>query len=136
MTVCGIELSGSVAILVLLDGTKESFSYIAVEPRKIKLADDENEDEVKAFRDSIFAFFRENNVDLIAIKKRWKKGNYKGGPVGFKLEGIIQLYEGCPITLVSPQRIFAVERKHSPEKPESLNKYQYSAFETAFSELP
>ncbi len=136
MKICGIELSGSVAILVLLDGTKESFSYIAIEPRKIKLADDENPDEVKAFRNSIFAFFRENNVAQIAIKKRGKKGNYKGGPVGFKLEGIIQLYEECFITLVAPQTISAVERKHSPEKPAKLNKYQYPAFETAFSVLP
>ena len=55
--------------------------------------DDENPDEVKAFRDSMFAFFRENQVALVVIKKRGKKGEYSGGPVGFKLEGIIQLYE-------------------------------------------
>jgi hypothetical protein len=136
MTFCGIELFGSEARIVLLDGTKESFSHIDIEPRKIKITDDENPDEVKAFRGSIFAFFRENDVGLVAIKKRGKKGEYSGGPVGFKLESIIQLYEECPITLVAPQTISAAQRKHSPEKPANLYKYQYPAFETAFSVLP
>jgi hypothetical protein len=50
-----------------------NFSHTDVKPRKLMLADDENPEEVRAFRKSIFAYFRENNVDLIAIKKRGKK---------------------------------------------------------------
>lgn len=57
MTTCGIEMSGSEARLVLLNGTKASFAHNNIEPRKIKLTDDENPEEVKAFRESIFAFF-------------------------------------------------------------------------------
>jgi hypothetical protein len=136
MPICGIEMSGSEARLVLLDGTQASFSHTDIEPRKIKLTDDENPDEVRAFRDSIFAYFRENKVVVVVIKKRGKKGAYSGGPVGFKLEGIIQLYEECPITLVAPQTISAAQKKHTPTKPTTLRKYQYSAFETAFAKLP
>ena len=136
MTICGIEMSGSEARLVLLDGTQSSFSHTDIEPGKIKLTDDENPDEVKAFRDSMFAYFRENQVDLVVIKKRGKKGDYSGGPIGFKLEGIIQLYEECLITLVAPQTISAAQKKHAPAKPTTLRKYQYPAFETAFSALP
>jgi len=136
MNTCGIEVSGGEVKLVLLDGTKASFTHINVEPRKIKLTDDENPVEVKAFRDSIFAFFRENQVECVAIKKRGKKGDFSGGPVGFKLEGIIQLYEDCPITLFAPQTIAATQKNHSPSKPASLTKYQHNAFETAFSALP
>ena len=136
MTICGIEMSGSEARLVLLDGTKATFNHIEIEPRKIKLSDDENPDEVKAFRDSIFAFFKENQIALVVIKKRGKKGDYSGGPIGFKLEGIIQLYEECPVTLVAPQTISAAQKKHSPAKPANLRKYQYPAFETTFSALP
>ena len=135
MTICGIEMSGSEARLVLLDGDKSSFAHIDVEPRKIKLTDDENPDEVKAFRESILAFFRENQVAHVVIKKRGKKGEYSGGPVGFKLEGIIQLHEECPVTLVAPQTISAAQKKNTPAKPTSLRKYQYNAFETAFSAL-
>jgi hypothetical protein len=135
MTICGIEMSGSIAILALINGTKSSFSHLDVEPRKLKLANDADPDEVRAFRDSLFAFFRENSVTLIAIKKRGKKGNYAGGPIGFKLEGIAQLYEDCPAKLVAPQTISAALRKHTPSVPESLRKYQHIAFQTAFSVL-
>ena len=91
MKICGIELSASEARLVLIKGKKKDFTLIDIEPRKIKLNDENDQNEVKAFRDSIFAFFREKNVSTIVIKKRGKKGEYAGGPVGFKLEGIIQL---------------------------------------------
>lgn len=135
MAICGIEMFGSEARLVLLNGDKSSFSHTDVKPRKLKLTNDEDPDEVRAFRDSIFAFFRENNVVLIAIKKRGKTKEYGGGPIGFKLEGIVQLYEDCPVRLVAAQTISAVRRKHSPDKPDTLMKYQHKAFETAFSVL-
>ncbi len=135
MTTCGIEMSGSEAILVLINGTKSNFSHHEVEPRKLKLSDDTDPNEVKAFRDSLFAFFRENNVDLVAIKKRGKKGNYAGGPIGFKLEGIAQLYDNCPVTLLAPQTISAAVKKHSPSIPTSLRQYQHIAYQTAFSAL-
>jgi hypothetical protein len=135
MTICGIEMSGSEVRLVLLRGDKSSFSHADVKPKKLKLTDDENPEEVRAFRDSIFAFFRENSVNLVAIKKRGKKGNFSGGPIGFKIEGIIQLYEDSPVKLVPAQTIAAKLKKDSPDKPESLLRYQYVAFETAYSLL-
>ncbi len=135
MTICGIEMSASEVRLVLLQGEKDNFTLINTETRKIKLTDDADQEEVKAFRDSIFACFHENQVSQIVIKKRGKKGDFSGGPVGFKLEGIIQLYEECPVTLVAPQTISAVQKKYDIEKPQELRKYQYTAFETAFSKL-
>ena len=136
MTICGIEMSASEVRLVLLQGEKENFTLTNTATRKIKLTDDVDQEEVKAFRDSIFAYFHENQVTQIVIKKRGKKGDFSGGPVGFKLEGIIQLYEECPVTLVAPQTISAVQKKYDIEKPQELMKYQYTAFETAFSKLP
>ncbi len=136
MTICGIEMSASEVRLVLLQGEKENFTLINTGTRKIKLTDDADQEEVKAFRNSIFAYFHENQVSQIVIKKRGKKGDFSGGPVGFKLEGIIQLYEECPVTLVAPQTISAVQKKYDIEKPQGLKKYQYTAFETAFSKLP
>ena len=107
MIVCGIEMAASEARLVLLEGTKSNFHHIDVKIRKFKIADDENAGEVRAFRDTLYAFFRENKVEIIAIKKRGKKGDYAGGPIGFKLEAITQLYEGCPIVLIAPATISA-----------------------------
>jgi hypothetical protein len=135
MTVCGIELSSSEARLVLLEGKKDDFILVETKLRKIKLNDEADQNEVKAFRDSIFAFFREKQVSIIAIKKRGKRGAYSGGPVGFKLEGIIQLYEECPVVLVSPQTISATKKRYNYTIPEEIMKYQHIAFETAFTKL-
>ena len=136
MIVCGIEMAASEARLVLLDGNKSNFHHIDVEARKLKIADDENADEVRTFRDTLYAFLRKNKVEIIAIKKRSKKGEYAGGPIGFKLEAIVQLYEECPIALLAPTTISLTIRKHGVDNPATLKKYQYSAFQTAFSALP
>lgn len=136
MIVCGIELAGSDAKLVLLKGTKAAFDLLGVTPRKLTLADHENQQEVAAFRDSIHAFFRENGVEAVAIKKRNTRGEFAGGPVGFKLEGIIQLYDGCPVSLLAAATISAAQRNCSPVVPSSLKQYQQTAFAVAFAALP
>jgi hypothetical protein len=135
MIVCGIEMAASEARLVLLDGNKSDFHHVNVDPRKLKIADDENADEVRAFRDTLYTFFRKNKVEIIAIKKRGKKGEYAGGPIGFKLEAVAQLYEECPIVLIAPATISARMKKHTTDTPATLKKYQHSAFQTAFSAL-
>ncbi len=135
MKICGIELSASEARLVLVKGNKDKFTLIDIEPRKIKLTDETDQNEVKAFRDSIFAFFCKNKISQIVIKKRGKKGDYAGGPVGFKLEGIIQLYDEGSVVLVAPQTISAVKKQYKYEYPQEIRKYQHVAFETAFTKL-
>lgn len=136
MIVCGIEMAGSEARIVLLNGNKSDFHHIDVEPRKLKIVNDENVDEVRAFRDSLYTIFRDNKVEIVAIKKRGKKGDYAGGPIGFKLEGIAQLYEGCPVVLAAPATISATIKRHPVDIPDTLKKYQHPAFQTAFSALP
>ncbi len=135
MAICGIEMSGSDSVLVLLDGVKSAFSHVNVKPEKLTLANDEAPAEIKAFRDSLFAFFRESNVTLIVIKKRSKKGKFAGGYIGFKLEAIAQLYDDCPIRLVASTPISAAMKKHNPSTPKSLRKYQEAAFQVAFGAL-
>jgi len=135
MRVCGVELAASEARLVLHEGEKTQFSLISVKPSKLVLMDDESAEEVQAFRNTIYAFFRENNVDKVAIKKRNKAGEYAGSSISFKLEGIVQLFEDCDIQLISPQSIAAAKREYSFSNPNKLYKYQDSAFETAFTAL-
>ena len=136
MRICGIEFKASQANLVLLDGTKTSFAHADVKPKKIAIKDDLNSSDIRAFKEAVFAFLAENNVEMIAIKKRNKKGEFSGGPVGFKLEGIVQLYEACPIQFTAPATIASAVRKNSPVYPDTLLKYQHGAFETCFAALP
>lgn len=65
MIVCGIEMKASEARLVLLQGSKEKYEHINIKPWKLILTDDKNADEVRAFRDALYAFFRENNVKVV-----------------------------------------------------------------------
>ncbi|MBN1497538.1 MAG: DUF3010 family protein [Spirochaetes bacterium] len=136
MKICGIEIAGSEIRLVILDGEKCNFSLINVEPRKITLSDDTNQNEVKAFKETVFAYMRENGVQHIAIKQRNKKGGFSGGAVGFKIEGLIQLYNDCEVSLISPVGISACKKKYEISPPSELAKYQGEAFETAFKALP
>ena len=53
MIVCGIEMAASEARLVLLDGNKSDFHHINVASSKLKITDDENADEIRAFRDTL-----------------------------------------------------------------------------------
>ena len=131
-----MEMAASESRLVLLSGNKSDFCHIDVKPCKIKIADDENAEEVRAFRDSLFAFPRAKNVEMVAIKKRGKKGEYAGGSIGFKLETIAQLYEECPVNLIAAWAITANIKRHAPQIPDTLLKYQYAAFQTAFTVLP
>ncbi len=135
MIVCGMGMAASESRLVLLSGNKSDFCHIDVKPRKIKIADDENAEEVRALRDPLHAFLRENNVDMVAIKKRGKKGEYAGGPIGFKLEAIAQLYEECAVNLIATWGITANINRHAPQIPDTLLKYQCAAFQTAFTVL-
>jgi len=135
MIICGIELAASEARLAILDGTRATYSHVAAKPPKIVFQDDGNPGEVKAFQANVFAFLRENHIERVAIKKRAKRGEYAGGPVSFKLEGLIQLHRECEVVLVSPQTISAAKRKHTPVPPDTLRKYQRAAFETAFAAI-
>ena len=135
MIVCGIEMSASEARLVVLKGTRANYSFVDLKPRKLVLADDESQDAVKAFQDTVFAFLRENLIDKVVIKKRMKRGEFSGGPVGFKMEGIVQLYPGCQISLLSAPTVAAVMRRNSLMSPKGMVKYQQAAFETAYSGL-
>lgn len=135
MSICGIEFKASEANLVVLDGTKTTFSHLNVKPKKLSITNDLDSDEIRAFQEALFAFLRENKVELIAIKRRNKKGEFSGGPVGFKLEAIVQLYEGCQIIFLAAATISSAIRKNDPVYPTTLMKYQHKAFETCFATL-
>lgn len=135
MKICGIDLAGHDAIVVILDGTQTSWSLIDSEPRKITLPDDEDSGQVRAFWDAMTALIKHHGIDRIAIKKRGKKGKFAGGPVSFKMEGIIQLIEICDIHLLSPQTIATVSKKNPDAAPAALNQYQRDAFFTALTAL-
>lgn len=131
MKVCGIEIKGSEALLAVVALEAGSPAHLAMATKKIGLEDDELADNVKAFASQARQFVTEHGITHLAIKKRSKKGDFAGGPTTFKIEGILQLLEGCEVALVSPQTVSAQAKKHNIEPPTSLNKYQHEAYKSA-----
>ena len=132
MTLCGIEIKGSEAIIAV---AAPDLTHVTMATKKIALEDDDEAANVKAFARQVAAFVRDNGITRIAIKKRSKKGEFAGGPTTFKIEGVLQLLDGVEVTLLSPQTINAQNKKHDFALPATLNKYQHEAFKAACSAL-
>lgn len=135
MKLCGIEIKGSEAIIAVASLDGSTLGHVALATKKIALEDDEDAANVKLFAAQVASFVRENSIDRIAIKKRSKKGEFAGGPTTFKIEGVLQLLDGCEVTLLSPQTITAQAKKRGTELPATLNKYQHEAYKTACAAL-
>ena len=131
MITCGIELKGSEALLALASLDAGQPVHLPSAIKKIGIEDDEDAGQVREFLARVQAFVSEHGVTHVAIKKRSKKGDFAGGPVTFKLEGLLQLLQGCEVLLVSPQTIAAQGKKHDFTPLAGLNKYQHEAWKSA-----
>ena len=88
--ICGIELKGNAAIVVILEGEPDNFKILPTKLKKIKLEDSTSQEDVQSFSKAINSFFKINKIDRIGIKGRATKGKFAGGSVSFKMEGLIQ----------------------------------------------
>ncbi len=136
MIVCGIELGGSTANIVVLAGTADDFNVVDTGITKLEINDSESAPDVISFYDSFHSFIRNHNVQKIGIKRRSPKakGKYASGPLTFKMEGLIQLSKDAEVVLIPPNTIAAKLRKDPPPKAK-IYKYQTEAYETAYAFL-
>ena len=131
MNICGIELKANNVILVIL----KNGSYIETKIKKIIVEDDEKQEDIRKFCNEFLDFLQKNEIEKIFIKKRAKKGNFSGGAVTFKMEGLIQLNPLCSVELISTQTVSTFEKKNQIQFPKELNKYQEQAYLTALCNL-
>jgi len=131
MKICAVELKSNNAILTILKNNE----YIDLKIKKITIENDENQEDIRIFCNEFLLFLEQNEVEKIVIKKRAKKGNFAGGPVTFKMEGLIQLNPLCDVELIASQAISSFERKNSIDFPENLKKYQEGSYLTALAYL-
>ncbi len=66
---------------------------------------------------------------------RLRRGRFGGGPVSFKMEGLIQLVETCDAVLFPSQVITRVAKEHVNRLSGELQEYQREAFYTALTAL-
>ena len=129
--VCGIEIKGSAAIIVVLEGTTTDFKVISTEFKKLNLEDSTNQAAVKAFYQTINEFFKTHQFDKIGIKSRGTKGKFAGGATTFKIEGLIQLAATPPVTLMHGATIKARLKKETVVF-EGVNSYQLEAMRLGY----
>lgn len=129
--ICGVELKGCEAIIVLLEKIGVGYKHLDIEPRRIRLGDNESSDHIKSFFETFQNFARQYEVDLVVIKKRAHKGPRAGGAISFKMESLIQLNGIAEVKFETGQGIAAAERKKPLALPADLNKYQEDAFKSA-----
>ena len=129
--ICGIELKSSEAILVVVKNSSGTEDLVDTKPSKICIGDDDDTSEVKSFFNSIIEFIRDNNINVIVLKKRARKGRMAGGSVSFKLESLIQINGIADTLFITAQAISAAHKRKQFAIPKSLNKYQETAFMAA-----
>jgi hypothetical protein len=128
MRVCGVELKANNTILTVAELNDDIVDYIDLKIKKIILENDEEKDDIISYAKQILSFINEEKIEQIIIKKRAKKGNFSGGAVTFKMEGIIQLNPVCEVELISGQAIGSFDRKNETEFPNTLKKYQEQSY--------
>ena len=129
MKVCGIELKSNEAIIVALDGRIEDFEILKLDFTKLKLNDPKSQDAVKDFHVAIANLFSIHGFDKIAIKERIMKGRFKGGPLSFKMESLIQMVDE-PVQIVHSATVKS-KIKDVDVSFDDLKKFQEEAFRVA-----
>lgn len=145
MRVLGIELSGSDAIIALLEQEMGMFYLPEVRARKVTCKNPDRNGDLAYFQKSIAKLAEDYKVDQIVIRERMKKGKFAGGADGFKLEAAIQLLanvdkeaDGLEVILMNPATQSAILKKMPVSIPfaeTGMKKFQQQAFEVAYAQL-
>ncbi|MEA3405209.1 MAG: DUF3010 family protein [Pseudomonadota bacterium] len=135
MLVCGVELTGSEAIVSLLQENEGMFYMPECRVRRIQCKNVDSASELKYFQKTFEKLAEDYKIDHVVIKERMKKGKFAGGADGFKLEAALQLSD-LSVSLLSSTQLKA-NLKHYPMPitfaETGLKKFQETSFTTAFA---
>lgn len=99
MIVCGVELTGSDAVVCFLNMDRGQFNLPECKVRKLSLPKNHSREDLKQFQAAFGALMAEYGVAHVAIKERMPKGKFAGGAVSFKMEAAIQLITDIELTV-------------------------------------
>ncbi len=137
MTICGVELTGSDAVLCLLDLDRGQFSLPECRVRKLSLNKNHTREDLKQFQAAFADLMVGHDVTTVVIKERMPKGKFAGGAISFKLEAAIQLIDGAglEVRLLTPALIkstLAANPLPIPFAETGLKVFQETAFTVAY----
>ncbi|WP_152207845.1 DUF3010 family protein [Marinobacter changyiensis] len=138
MIICGVELTGSDAVVCLLNLDQGQFTIPECKVRKLTLKKNHTREDLLEFQVAFAALMADYGVDQVAIKERMPKGKFAGGALSFKLEAAIQLIAdtNLKITLLSPALIKSTLAAHPlpiPFADTGLKIFQETAFIVAYA---
>jgi len=138
MIICGVELSGSDAVVCLLNLDHGQFSLPECKVRKLSLKKNHTRADLQEFQASFAKLLSDYGVQKVAIKERMPKGKFAGGAISFKLEATIQLISevDVEVMLLSPAQIkstLAANPLPITFAETGLKVFQETAFVVAFA---
>ena len=136
MKICGVELTGSDAVVCLLNLHEQQYTLPECRVRKLSLPKDHTREDLQKFQFAFNKLMHDYSVDRVAIKERMTKGKFAGSAASFKMESAIQLIEALDVVVLSPASIKSLlsENPRPVSFPETgLKGFQEAAFITAFA---
>lgn len=138
MIICGVELTGSDAVVCLLTLNQGHFSLPECKVRKLTLRKNHTRADLQQFQTAFADLMAEYRVEKVVIKERMPKGKFAGGAISFKLEAAIQLISGIDldVTLLSPALIKSTLSANPlpiPFADTGLKVFQETAFVVAYA---
>lgn len=73
MRICGIELKSNTTICSVVNIEDKKIDYMNVQPKKIILEDNENQESIINFQKEINNFIQNNSIEKIVLKKEQLK---------------------------------------------------------------
>lgn len=138
MRVCGVELKGNDANIVVMSKADGLYDLPHIRVPRISIKDGSDQEEVRKFQFTFKKLLEDYQIDKIVIKGRALKGKFAGGGIGFKLEAALQLIEGIDAEIISASTIKTTLAKTQigiDFRDTGLKKFQETAFETVFCYL-
>lgn len=136
MRICGVELTGSDAVICLLSLDRGQFNVEDCRARKLTLKKDHTRQDLQYFQSTFIKLMSDYRVDKVAIRERMTKGKFAGGAISFKLESAIQLIAELDVALLSPTQIKSALSENPLTIPFSntgLKVFQEAAFTVAYA---
>jgi hypothetical protein len=136
MRICGVDLTGSDAVICLLELDKGQFNLLDCRVRKLMLKKGHSAKDLREFQFEFAKLMSDYRVDKVMIRERMPKGKFAGGAISFKLESAIQLIADLDVTLLSPSQIkSALSENPLPVRfsDTGLKVFQEVAFKTAYA---
>ena len=138
MKACGVEIKGNDAIICIMSKENNLYDIPHTRVQKISLDDAGDAEQVQKFQFTFAKLMEDYHVSHVLIKGRALKGKFAGGPVGFKIEGAIQLIKELQVEILAGSFIKKEIAKSQVEidfRDTGLKQYQEQAFTAVFAYL-